>query len=73
MELIKSVIDTLYYLLWGDIITIPLPGSSSLGLSLLVIILIPSGIYFTIRTRFLPFRMFVSVLPENKRQAPPRQ
>ena len=33
MELIKSVIDTLYYLLWGDIITIPLPGGSSLGLA----------------------------------------
>ena len=62
MELIKSVIDTLYYLLWGDIITIPLPGGSSLGLSLLVIILIPSGIYFTIRTRFLPFRMFPEML-----------
>ena len=62
MELIKSVIDTLYYLLWGDIITIPLPGGSSLGLSLLVIILIPSGIYFTVRTRFLPFRMFPEML-----------
>ena len=47
-----------YNLLWGDIITIPLPGGSSLGLSLLVLILVPAGLYFTIRTRFLPFRLF---------------
>lgn len=49
-------------MLWGDLITIPLPGGSSLGLSLLVLILIPSGIYFTIRTRFLPFRLFPEML-----------
>ncbi|MDE6386659.1 MAG: alanine:cation symporter family protein [Lachnospiraceae bacterium] len=51
-----------YHVLWGDLITIPLPGGSSLGLSLLVLILIPSGIYFTARTRFLPFRMFPEML-----------
>lgn len=33
-----------------------------MGLSLLVLILIPSGIYFTIRTRFLPFRLFPEML-----------
>lgn len=49
-------------MLWGDLITIPLLGGSSLGLSLLVLILIPSGIYFTIRTRFLPFRLFPEML-----------
>lgn len=51
-----------YDLLWGDLITVPLPGGSSLGLSLLVLILVPSGIYFTIRTRFLPFRLFPEML-----------
>lgn len=51
-----------YNVLWGDLITIPLPGGSSLGLSLLVLILIPSGIYFTVRTRFLPFRLFPEML-----------
>ena len=51
-----------YNILWGDLITIPLPGGSSLGLSLLVLILIPSGVYFTLRTRFLPFRMFPEML-----------
>lgn len=47
-----------YTLLWGDLIQIPLPGGSSLGLSLLVLILVPAGLYFTVRTRFLPFRLF---------------
>lgn len=63
--LVKAAIQAVYNLLWGDLITIPLPGGSSIGLSLLVLILIPSGIYFTIRTRFLPFRL----LPEMLRVA----
>lgn len=57
-----AVFNEIYNILWGDLITIPLPGGSSLGLSLLVLILIPSGIYFTIRTRFLPFRLFPEML-----------
>lgn len=57
-----SVIQFFYNLLWGDLVTIPLPGGSSIGLSLLVLILIPAGIYFTIRTRFLPFRLFPEML-----------
>ena len=57
-----AVIQFFYHLLWGDLITIPLPGGSSVGLSLLVLILIPSGIYFTVRTRFLPFRLFPKML-----------
>ena len=52
----------LYNLLWGDLITIPLPGGDSLGVSLLVLILIPAGIFFTIRTKFLPVRMLPEML-----------
>lgn len=55
MEIFRAV----YNILWGDLIRIPLPGGSSLGLSLLVLILIPAGLYFTVRTRFLPFRLFL--------------
>ena len=64
-----KIFYAVFNILWGDFITIPLPGGSSLGISLLVLILIPSGIYFTIRTRFLPFRMFpdmIRVVTEKK-------
>ena len=57
-----NIISAVYNLLWGDLITIPLPGGGSAGLSLLVLILIPSGIYFTIRSRFLPVRLFPDML-----------
>lgn len=57
-----AVFKFVYNVLWGDLITLPLPGGSTLGLSLLVLILIPSGIYFTIRTHFLPFRLFPEML-----------
>lgn len=57
-----TVFRFVYQLLWGDLITIPLPGGSTLGLSLLVLLLIPSGVYFTVRTRFLPFRLFPDML-----------
>ncbi|MGM9605871.1 MAG: alanine/glycine:cation symporter family protein [Oscillospiraceae bacterium] len=58
MERFYAVIQWLCNLLWGDLITIPLPGGASLGLSLLVLLLIPTGVYFTIRTRGLPVRLF---------------
>lgn len=57
-----KIVQFIYQCLWGDLITIPLGNGSSLGLSLLVIILIPAGLYFTIRTRFLPFRLFPDML-----------
>lgn len=62
MEIIKNIFYSVYNILWGDLIQIPLPGGSTLGLSLLVLILIPSGIYFTFRTKFLPFRLFPEML-----------
>lgn len=61
-DTIVTIFYAIYHVLWGDLITIPLPGGSSLGLSLLVLILIPSGIYFTLRTRFLPFRLFPEMI-----------
>ncbi len=57
-----SLIEFVYRLLWDDLITLPLPGGSSLGLSLMVLMLIPAGIYFTVRTRFLPVRLFPEML-----------
>lgn len=48
----------IYNLLWGDLFAFPLPGGASLNVTLLIVILIPAGVFFTIRTRALPFRMF---------------
>lgn len=56
--MIVSIIEKVYSFLWGDFIRIPLPSGGSLGISLLIILLIPTGVYFTIRTRFLPVRLF---------------
>lgn len=62
MSWIVTAITAVYKLLWGDLITLPLPGGGSLGISLLVLLLIPTGIYFTLRTRFLPVRLFPEML-----------
>lgn len=66
-----AAFNAVYHLLWGDLVRIPLPGGSTLGLSLLVLILVPAGVYFTVRTRFLPFRLFPEMLRvtlENNRR-----
>lgn len=57
-----AVFKAIYNILWGDLVRIPLPGGSSLGLSLLVMILVPAGLYFTVRTHFLPFRLFPEMM-----------
>lgn len=55
-------INFIYHLLWGDLILLPLPGGNSVGLSLMVLMLIPTGIYFTVKTRILPIRLFPEML-----------
>ena len=67
--MIVTMIEKVYTFLWGDLIKIPLPGGSTLGISLLILLLIPTGIYFTIRTKLLPIRLFpdmVRALSEKK-------
>ena len=57
-----KLISIVYNLLWGDLFYLPLPNGSSIGISLLVLILIPAGIFFTFRTKFLPIRLFPEML-----------
>ena len=57
LSAVISLIQWVYGLMWGDLVTIPLPGGASLGLSLLVLLLVPTGIWFTVRTRFMGVRM----------------
>lgn len=60
--MIKSIIEAVYNFLWGDLFTISLGNNDKMGIPLLVILLIPAGIFFTVRTKFLPIRMFPSMV-----------
>ena len=60
--MVVSLIERIYALLWGDLIHVPLPGGDSVGISLLIILLIPTGIYFSVRTKVLPLRLFPDMI-----------
>ena len=55
-----GIISAVYNFLWGDLFIIPIGGG--IGISLLVALLIPAGLYFTVRTRLLPLRCFPEML-----------
>ena len=64
------IVNGIYEFLWGDLIAIPLPGGGTVGISLLVLLLIPAGIFFTVRLRFPQIRLFpdmVRALVEKKK------
>ena len=66
---IVQLIEATYNFLWGDLFQIPLPVGGSIGISLLIIFLVPAAFYFTIRTRFMQVRLFpdmVRALTEQK-------
>ena len=66
---IVQLIEATYNFLWGDLFQIPLPGGGSIGISLLILFLVPAAVYFTIRTRFMQVRLFpdmVRALTEQK-------
>ena len=66
---IVQLIEATYNFLWGDLFQIPLPGGGSIGISLLIIFLVPAAVYFTIRTRFMQVRLFpdmVRAMTEQK-------
>ena len=62
MNTIINLIEKTYYFLWGDWIHLSLPGGTTLNLPLLVLLLVPTGIFCTIRTRFLQIRMLPDML-----------
>lgn len=70
MKYIIDTITTVHNLLWGDLFALPLPGGGTLGISLLVLLLIPTGIFFTIRTGFLPIRLFPEMLRVTAEKRP---
>ena len=57
----SNIIVSIYNFLWGDLITLNFKGTS-IGIPLLVILLIPTGIFFTIRTKFMPIRKLPTMI-----------
>jgi len=55
-----KLIEQTYRILWGDLFVLPIGGG--LGISLMVILLLTAGIYFTLKTRLLPVRLFRDML-----------
>ena len=63
LHMIIRLVAAINDLLWGDLIVLEFSGGDiQFGLSLLVLILIPAGLYFTVRTKFLPFRLFPEMI-----------
>lgn len=63
LHMIIRLVAAINDLLWGDLIILEFSGGDiQFGLSLLVLILIPAGLYFTVRTKFLPFRLFPEMI-----------
>ena len=56
-----QLIEGVYRLLWGDLFTLHL-GNVTLSLSFMVILLLTAGVFFTLRTRLLPVRLFRDML-----------
>ena len=51
--MIIKLVGAINDLLWGDLIILEFSGGEvQFGLSLLVLILIPAGLYFTFKTKF---------------------
>lgn len=67
-----ALIEMTYTLLWGEWISLPLPGGGRVGLPLLVLLLLPAGVYFTVRTRVLPIRLFPELLRVTLEKRPRR-
>ena len=69
--MITKLIEIVYAFLWGDLFTLPVMGSS-VGISLMLLLLIPAGVYFTIRTRLLPVRLFSDMMKalKEKKETP---
>ncbi len=50
------LIEVVYRFLWGDWFVLPIAGG--VGISLMVVLLLTAGVFFTLRTRLLPVRLF---------------
>lgn len=68
LNILKTIVSSLNSFLWGDVINLNF-GEIKIGLSILVLMLIPTGIYYSIKTKMLSFRLFpqmIKIILKNK-------
>lgn len=58
---IIKLVGILNGFLWGDLFLLKF-GNVQLGISVIILLLLPAGIYFTLKTNFLPFRLFPEMI-----------
>lgn len=58
---LKTTVSALNGFLWGDIVLFNV-GKTSIGLSLLVLMLIPTGLYYCYKTKMLSFILFPEMI-----------
>lgn len=66
---LKAIVGALNGFLWGDVIVLNIAGTN-IGLSIIVLMLIPTALYYTFKTRFLAIRLFphmMKVILGNKK------
>ena len=62
MTVLSSIYKAILYFFTGALFKIPLGGGSTLDISLMILLLVPTGVYFMLRTKFMPIRMFPEML-----------
>ena len=62
MTVLSSIYKAILYFFTGALFKIPLGGGSTLDISLMILLLVPTGVYFMLRTKFMPIRMFPEMI-----------
>ncbi len=62
MQIITTIYDAIKFFFTGALFMIPLGGGATLDISLMILLLVPTGIFFMLRTKFMPIRMFPEML-----------
>lgn len=62
MGILKDAFYKVFDLFWGDLASMFHLSNKNYGISFIVILLVVSGLFFTVRTKFLPFAMFKEML-----------
>ncbi len=62
MDILSKIYGAILYFFTGALFKIPLGGGSTLDISLMILLLVPAGIFFMIRTKFVSVRMLPEML-----------